>query len=208
MKKIENILLASQSKFRLSICESAGIPVRGVKSYCDEDLVNDEIPSQLALKRSQAKGAEVRDISANSLVISSDQVLEFEGQSYGKAKDGEEAFNRLMKFSGKTHYLHSAYSLYFYEKDKEPELIGNYLVSVEMKMRDFSEKVAKNYIASGEWKGCAGCYQFENKGSHLFESAKGESTAIIGLPVLSLLAQLRELGIDLMEDLQGPWTIH
>ena len=80
-------------------------------------------------------------------------MLEFEGQSYGKAKDGEEAFNRLMKFSGKTHYLHSAYSLYFYEKDKEPELIGNYLVSVEMKMRDFSEKVAKNYIASGEWKG-------------------------------------------------------
>ena len=45
MKNVEEILLASQSKFRLAICESAGIPVRGVKSYCDEDKVTDENPS-------------------------------------------------------------------------------------------------------------------------------------------------------------------
>ena len=128
----------------------------------------------------------MRDISLNSLIISSDQVLEFEAKPYGKAKDEEEALERLMQFSNKTHYLHTAYSLFLYEKDKEPLLLGNHLVSVEMKMRDFSKTVAKNYIATGEWKGCAGCYQFENKGSHLFESAKGESTAIVGLPVLDL----------------------
>ncbi len=208
MKNVEEILLASQSKFRLAICESAGIPVRGVKSYCDEDEVTDENPAQLAIKRSEAKGREVRDISINSLVISSDQVLEFEEKPYGKAKDEEEAFERLMLFSNKTHYLHTAYSLFFYEKDKQPVLLGNHLVSVEMKMRDFSQTVAKNYIATGEWKGCAGCYQFENKGSHLFESAKGESTAIVGLPVLDLLSKLRNLGIDFMENQKGPWAIN
>ena len=208
MKNVEEILLASQSKFRLAICESAGIPVRGVKSYCDEDKVTDENPSKLAIKRSEAKGREVRDISLNSLVISSDQVLEFEAKPYGKAKDEEEALERLMQFSNKTHYLHTAYSLFLYEKDKEPLLLGNHLVSVEMKMRDFSKTVAKNYIATGEWKGCAGCYQFENKGSHLFESAKGESTAIVGLPVLDLLSKLRKLGIDLMENQKGPWAIN
>jgi septum formation protein len=207
MKNIDDILLASQSKFRLAICESAGIPVRGVKSYCDEDKVIDENPAQLAIKRSEAKGKEVKDIKVNSLVISSDQVLEFEAKPYGKAKDEKEAFERLMQFAGNTHYLHTAYSLFFYEKDKEPVLIGNHLVSVEMKMRDFSKEVAKNYIATGEWQGCAGCYQFENKGAHLFDSAKGESTAIIGLPVLDLLAKLRNLGIDLMENQKGPWAL-
>ena len=208
MKNVEEILLASQSKFRLAICESAGIPVRGVKSYCNEDKVTDENPSKLAIKRSEAKGREVRDISLNSLIISSDQVLEFEAKPYGKARDEEEALERLMQFSNKTHYLHTAYSLFLYEKDKEPLLLGNHLVSVEMKMRDFSKTVAKNYIATGEWKGCAGCYQFENKGSHLFESAKGESTAIVGLPVLDLLSKLRKLGIDLMENQKGPWAIN
>ena len=86
MKKIEELLLASQSKFRLALCESAGIPVRGVKSYCDEHLVTDPVPSKLALLRSEAKGAGVRDITENSIVISSDQVLEFEAKYYGNCR--------------------------------------------------------------------------------------------------------------------------
>ena len=49
-------------------------------------------------------------------------------------------------------------------------------------MRDFSEKVAKNYIASGEWKGCAGCYQFENKGSHLLKVLKVSPRLLLVYP--------------------------
>ena len=207
MKKIEEILLASQSKFRLKICNDAGLPVRGVKSHCDEHQINDDSPAKLAMKRSEGKGREVKDINKNSLVISSDQVLEFEGKAFGKAHSEQEALERLLQFSGKTHYLHTAYSLYLYELGKEPQLLTTQLVSVEMKMRKFSSTVAENYVSTGEWKGCAGCYQFENKGAHLFESAKGESTAIVGLPVLDLLGNLRGFGLDLMERIDGPWEL-
>lgn len=207
MKNIDRILLASQSKFRLSLCESAGIPISSVKSLCDEKLVNSNNPKQLAILRSEAKGRELEEQSFDSLVISSDQVLEFENKPYGKAESESEAVERLMMFSGKTHFLHTAYSLYYMAKHSKPELLSTNLVSVEMKMRDFSLEVAKNYVSSGEWKGCAGCYQFENKGAHLFDSAKGEASAIVGLPILDLLSKFRSLGIDLMDDISGPWSI-
>ena len=208
MKNIDKIHLASKSKFRLALCNSAGIPVNGLESYCKEELIVSDIPKELARLRSEAKGSEIGTLDYDALVISSDQVLEFEGKAYGKAETEKEALERLMMFSGKTHYLHSAYSIYYVRKSEKPQLLSSRLVSVEMKMRDFSETVARNYISSGEWKGCAGCYQFENKGAHLFESAKGESSAIIGLPILDLLSEFRGLGIDFMEKIEGPWKLN
>jgi len=42
--------------------------------------------------------------------------------------------------------------------------------------------------------GSVGVYQWEGFGMHLFEKVAGDHTTILGLPMLKLLAALRELG--------------
>ena len=64
---------------------------------------------------------------------------------------------------------------------KAPQQI---LTTCTMNMRPLQEIEIDEYLKTGEWRGCVGCYQFENKGGNLFDSVKGNTQSIIGLPSL------------------------
>ena len=42
---------------------------------------------------------------------------------------------------------------------------------------------------------CVGAYRLEGLGVHLFEDVEGEHSAILGLPMVPLLACLRDRGV-------------
>jgi len=64
-------------------------------------------------------------------------------------------------------------------------------------MRAFSDEFLQTYLAE-EGEGLlsgVGCYRLEGQGAQLFERIDGDYFAIVGLPLLPLLAALRERGI-------------
>ena len=110
---------------------------------------------------------------------------------------------RITEFAGQTHYLHSAFCLALGDK-----LLHAECVDVPMIMRKLSESEIDRYVESGEWEGCVGCYQFENRGGLLFDpKTSGDQSSIIGLPIRQLNFAFLKLGINLLTQPEGPWEI-
>jgi len=204
---INEMILASGSSFRRKLLASTGLSFRVETSLVDEEVITAPDPGRLALARAEAKATEVAQRFAGALVIGADQVLGMEGKPFGKAANVEEARLRLQSFAGRTHLLHSAYVLAFSALGRpEVKILRQRLVDVPMHMRQLSSEDIDAYLATGEWQGCAGCYQAENRGAHLLLPPMGESTAIIGLPLPELLRDLRSLGVDGLRQARGPWA--
>lgn len=205
---INRLVLASTSRFRLALLAQAGLDVTGMAPICDEDSLQAANPLALAQLRSDAKALSLGAFSEPVLVLGADQVLDFAGQAYGKARDAEEAEKRLQQFSGQIHRLHSAYSIALYQPGiLSPRLLRCRVVTATLGMRDLSLAEIQRYVATGEWQGCAGCYQYENQGIQLFDWVDGDQTTIIGLPMLALLSDLRHLGLPAWVQSPGPWTL-
>jgi septum formation protein len=64
-------------------------------------------------------------------------------------------------------------------------------------MRVLSDSFLDDYLArEGEaLLTGVGCYRLEGLGAQLFDHVEGDYFSVLGLPLLPLLAQLRELGI-------------
>lgn len=204
--KIHSLVLASTSPYRRALLNQVGLIHEALSPEVNEDEIDADDPSSLAWARSEAKGLSLPFDGKPFLAISADQVLDFEGRSFGKAQSAEEAYARLKEFSGKTHWLRSAYSLVLY-LPKGPSILKTNVISAKMNMRRLRDEEISSYVATGEWKGCAGCYQYENRGMNLFESLEGDMSTVIGLPLPHLLEDLRELGVNPLLDPNGPWTI-
>lgn len=204
--KINRLVLASTSPYRRQLLEKAGVTVSLAAPLADEESIRTQMPRELARLRSELKGLSLAANPEPFLAIAADQVLEFEGKPYGKVPTPEAAAAVLRGFQGRTHFLHSAYSLVLYLPHNPPRLLQSRICSAEMKMRSLSEAEILAYVATGEWEGCAGCYQYENRGVQLFGEAKGDMATIIGLPLVPLLDDLRSLGIDTLLHPKGPWN--
>lgn len=202
--KINHLVLASTSSYRRAPLKAVGIGHRALSPTVDEESITARTPEQLALARSEAKGLGLPYDGEIYVAIAADQVLDFQGRAYGKAKDRAEARQRLTLFAGHEHVLRSAYSLVLYS-DKGASLLKSRVVNAKMTMRPLAADEIEAYLDTNEWEGCAGCYQYENRGMNLFHSLEGDISTVIGLPLPHLLSDLREIGINVLVNADGPW---
>ncbi|MFW7379703.1 MAG: Maf family protein [Oligoflexus sp.] len=205
--KINRLVLASSSPFRSSLLKSSGVDFDVMKSKAIEEDVQAEHPLDMARLRSEHKATGLEVLPFHYLAITADQVLNFQDHPYGKASHRDEAKERLQLFSGKTHELLSAYSLVLVPSDSPMRILKTRVVAAKMHMRQLPEEDLNAYLDTGEWQGCAGCYQFENRGIHLFAAVEGHVSTIIGLPMLELLEDLRSLGLNALRQPRGPWDL-
>lgn len=207
MQTIKELILASQSVFRRRLLDSTGLRYRAEVSGFDEDTITDQNPGKMALARALGKASEVASRNPGCLAIGADQVLAFQGQCIGKAKDRGEAFKRLKSFSGQSHELVNGLCLVFTpDASSVPKIIYQATIIAIMHARILSDEVINAYLDHcSEWQGVVGCYQYESLGIHFFEKTAGDYSTIIGLPLLDLLQALRAIGIDALIQPQGPW---
>ena len=189
-----SFILASGSASRRAILENAQVAFEVDPADIDEGAVKDSFsgdPAALAMKLAELKALEVSKRRPGALVLGSDQVLEFEGVAYDKARSVAEAEARLRQLRGQTHYLQGGIAL-----ARDGEIVWRHQATSTLVMREFSDAFLADYLDNAGdilMKG-VGCYAFEGLGAQLFERTEGDYYAILGLSLLPVLGALRAHG--------------
>ena len=188
------IVLASGSKIRASLLRAAHVPFEAVPPGVDEQAVKAGLPGaspgQAAAILAERKALAVSAARPADLVIGADQTLEFEGRLYDKAESLGEARERLLLLRGHTHHLNAGVVL-----ARNGQIVWRDLVVSRLTMRDFSQAWLAGYMARNpQVLASVGCYELEGEGVQLFDHIDGDYFAILGLPLMGLLAALRRAG--------------
>ena len=117
-----------------------------------------------------------------SYVIGADQICISKGKIFSKPKNKKKAIEQLSELNGKTHKLVSAFSICY-----DNHVVCNHVEEVRLKMRKLSKKSLKDYVELDLPLSSCGSYRFEVNGKYLFSEVKGNTSTILGLPILPLL---------------------
>jgi septum formation protein len=193
------LILASTSKTRARILESAGLAFTAEAPGLDEATMREAASGEQALGPhdvaeilARAKAEAVSDVAPGAFVIGADQVLALEDEIISKPPNMEAARKQLLNLNGKTHQLHTAVAV---ATDGEAKWALTEVATLTM--RKLSPEFIGHYLAAAGDKVLAsvGAYQIESIGIQLFENIEGDFFSILGLPLLPLLEELRREGV-------------
>lgn len=192
------LILASKSQARAAMLAAAGVTVELVPADIDERALDaawtaaGHGPAEIARLLAEAKAVAVSRARPDAVVIGADQTLALGTDRFSKPRDFDEARRHLLSFRGRIHHLHSAVAL-----ARGGVATFAHVASAAMQMRAFSDAWLDSYLlAMGDQVlASVGCYQFEGPGIQLFDRIDGDYFTILGMPLLPLLAALRQQGL-------------
>jgi septum formation protein len=189
------LILASASPTRQALLRQAGLNFQPETAPIDERAVEAQLlaeggrPEDVALGLAAAKAQAVGANQPASFVIGADQVLALSGEILHKPADRKAAADQLNRLKGRDHLLHSAVAL-----AHEGDIIWSKLVSARLTMRSFSP-AERDRVLDLEGEAAlksVGGYRLEGPSIQLFEKIDGDYFGILGLPLVELLAALRQ----------------
>ena len=192
----DTIVLASASSSRRAMLEAAGVAFAAVPAAIDERALEAEMAgsdsNEIAQALAAAKAAAVSATRPGQWVLGSDSLVEVVGRRFDKPASRAEAADHLRAFSSRTMTLHSAAAL---AKDGRIDWVESDFA--RLAVRDLSDDFISAYL-NAEWpavSGCVGVFRIEGLGVQLFERVTGDQFTVLGMPLLSVLAALRERGV-------------
>ncbi len=193
----EPLILASGSATRRDMLLAVGIPVEVVKPEIDERAVEKPLidrgvaADQVAAALACAKALAVSRDWPGRVVLAADQTLICGTTAFHKPADQAAAERQIAALAGRTHELHSAFVI---ARDGAPSAEG--LEAARLTMRPLHADFIARYlaVAGSAALTSVGGYQLEGPGAQLFDKVEGDHFTILGLPLLAVLASLRELG--------------
>lgn len=196
------LILASSSPTRKALLEQAGLRFSVVPAQLDERLVENQAIEagadgrDVALLLARRKAEAVAALHPEAVVIGADQTLGLGAQLLHKPEDHAAAIAQLEHLRGKTHRLHAGAALIC-----GGQLVWSEVETAELTMRDFSDRERDDVLAR---EGAAaltsvGGYRLEGPSIRLFETVSGDYFTILGLPLLPLLAALRNFAPETLQ---------
>jgi septum formation protein len=190
------LILASSSPFRRMLLKNAGLEFEAHAAKMDERAIEAPLeregasPDTVALVLARAKADEVSGRFPDALIIGSDQTMSLGDRVFHKPHDMADAANHLRLLSGQTHRLNSAIAII-----RNGALLWEHVSHASLTMRVLSADFISRHLArvGNTALGSVGAYQLEGEGIQLFSQIEGDYFTILGLPMLPLLAKLREL---------------
>jgi len=189
---LRKLILASRSPRRRELLEAAGYRFEVVppSEEAEYGVCSGETPAELVARLARQKAADVaRRVSSEGLVLGCDTVAECDGQVLGKPADEDHARQMLRTLSGREHRVLSGLCLW-------PVPGGEPLVRVAvtvLRMDRLRPEQLDEYLASGQWKGKAGAFGYQDRLGwvHIVE---GGASNVVGLPMELLGQMLTEHG--------------
>ncbi len=186
------LILASTSSYRRLLLDRLRLPYQVEAPGTDETPRPGEAPRDLAGRLAIAKATAVAARHAAALVIGSDQVAALDGAVVSKPGDRAGAIAQLARSSGRTVDFHTALAVV----DAASGRVRSTVETVPVVFRALAMDEIERYVDLDRPFDCAGSFKAESLGIALFDRIGGrDPTALVGLPLISLAAMLRELGV-------------
>ena len=189
------LILASQSSTRQALLTKAGVRFSVLPAQIDERALEQQAVYNGADARvvatllAQAKALAVAAGNPGAIVIGADQTLALGEELLHKPADMDAARIQLDHLSGKTHRLHAAIALI-----QDGAVLWSHIETAELTMRAFAPAERDEVLAleGNAILSSVGGYRLEGPSIRLFEAIVGDYFTILGLPLLPLLAALRQ----------------
>ena len=170
--------------------QAAGVEHRVERPDVDESAMKAGGADAIAL--AGAKAIAVSAERPGDWVIGSDSMIAVAGRQFDKPTDRAQAADHLRFFSGRTMTLTSAVAL-----AHGGNVDWGIADEARLELRDLSDSFIDSYLAA-EWPEvgyCVGAFRMEGRGIQLFDRVEGSHFTILGMPLLPLLAALRDRGL-------------
>ena len=194
------IVLASQSAARRAMLDQAGIDFLARPASIDETALKRGLlagrgpvgPAELSTALAEAKALSVSRDMPEAVVVGSDQVLAIGGQLYDKPSSIAEARAQLQSLRGRVHELHASVAMAV-----DGTVVWRSSDVARLRMRPFSDVFLERYLSAvgGDVCSTVGAYKLEGLGVQLFDRIEGDYFTVLGMPLMPLLAALRDRGV-------------
>ncbi len=181
---IPTLVLASASPRRRQLLEMLHIPVVVMPANVQEIALPGEPPAAYARRLARDKARAIPGelvLGADTIVVLDDQILE-------KPTDDADAVRLLGLLQGRTHTVITAVCLV--AQGREHHAIDETRVT----FRVCSDRMLRDYVATGEPRDKAGAYGIQGWGAALVERIDGDFFGVMGLPVRLVLQLLADAG--------------
>jgi len=199
--KPKRIVLASASPRRREILEKFGVRFDIIPSSADENADGSAPCGEYVCALAKKKGDAVRqkliadgeDIS-DTLIISCDTVVYFNGMIIGKPENENIAALTLGMLSDSYHSVYSGMSLIFGDAE-----MCDY-AKTDVKFAEISENDIEKYVKSGEPMGKAGSYAIQGGASAFVEKIDGDYYNVVGFPLALFCRMIKSMfGISIFD---------
>ncbi|MCB9876655.1 MAG: septum formation protein Maf [Planctomycetes bacterium] len=187
------LILGSSSSARRALLERLGLPFTVDAPDLDEAAIaaDCDTPISVAQTLARAKAEAVARRHPDAIVIGSDQLACLGQRRFGKPGTRNGALAQLRELRGREHQLLTAVAVVCGKR------VVEFVDTTRLTMRALSDAEITRYVEADAPYECAGSYRFEGLGICLFDRVDShDQTAILGLPLLRLCAELRAFGVQ------------
>ena len=193
----EQLILASSSRYKISLFGRLGIKFTAVSADIDESPLVSELPIELVKRLSEQKALAIATLNIDSWVIGADQVGSVENMILEKPGNYEKAYQQLQFQSGKSVYFHCGVTLAKQSSNGTITKITE-VNTTEVIFRQLSDTDIKAYLEKEQPYDCAGSFKSEGLGISLFDQIKSnDPTCLIGLPLILVRKMLSNQAINI-----------
>ena len=189
------MILASKSPRRSYLLKQAGLTFDVIPGNFDETTIPETIPLEYVKTLSRAKAEEIAVQYPESWVIGADTIVVIDDTILGKPKERASARAMLHQLSGKTHQVHTGFTIRHLQSDCRI----THCVSTDVTFKTLTTDEIEWYVNCDEPFDKAGAYAIQGLGTFLVRRINGSYTNVVGLPVcevIEILIQKKVLRIQ------------
>ncbi len=187
------LVLASSSPYRRELLQRLGLAFSWLAPDVNEDSLPGENPPELVQRLACSKAGSLADRFPGALIIGSDQVAVLpDGKLLSKPGGHGEARLQLQSCSGRAvRFLTGLCVL-----DTDTGRMQTDVVECEVFFRPLQDAEIERYLLADRPYDCAGAFKSEQLGVALLSGMRmTDPSALIGLPLITLAAMLRRVGV-------------
>ncbi|PTS98302.1 septum formation protein Maf [Pedobacter sp. HMWF019] len=179
------IILASKSPRRQELLQQMDLDFKVVLKDVDESYPEGLSPSEIAVYIAEKKAKAFLADQPNSIVITADTIVAYNGEIMGKPEDAKHAEQMLTKLSGTVHEVYTGVSLIYNGE------ILSFFDLTEVYFKELTTEQIRYYIENYKPFDKAGAYGIQDWiGMVAVEKIVGSYTNVMGLPTEKLYTAL------------------
>lgn len=192
----KSVVLASASPRRTALLKQMNIAHRILPADIDETPKDGESPDTLVKRLAAEKALAVKakltqqgEMTNETVILASDTLIAFNGNSVGKPENKADAQRILRMLSGDKHEVLTAISAVSNVKQCT-EVINTYV-----EFASLTDAQIDAYWETGEPADKAGSYAIQGIGGEFVVSINGSASAVVGLPLYETRQLLNAFGV-------------